>query len=693
MSALLETAQYYREKEISIFPIEKGEKKPLILRDKNGHPIQSKDRKTGNLLFTKYGTPEYIRQRWQRYKEVSMSETEFKESFYNEDTNVAGVQGLVSKNFTILDIDYPKKFDYFLSNLDRKERDLFYNLESQSWVIQSARGKLVAGKRHIGFRTPYPLLQKRLNRECGFEILTNGYSLLPPSIFYVKNQGLLYTFLNRPEEILQLTESELEALSFLHLEEDKYIFIEKNQSSTKPFGLTQKFFEILFFGHYEKYGFVPHTNVNNTHGVYHQSRSEAEYQIVLTLNNQSWSFEHIYSLFKNHASQKSKFKQLGSRGFDYLHSCYKRSTVWLRNNKKEIDKHNNLWLNYALNSDWTQSSARSVHTKSAVLHAIHALAIKSYKNKDVNLSIRQVAETASVHRKTANKYMKEMREEGIIELTRNSDLVHANEYELPIRKTKETSASQELTPFQDIHKGNSFSVSRGAQSCNTHTLKDWGTNDTTISNKLVSHDTFRHFGLGKNGLIIWDMLNKSSDSLTWKEIAMQTRIGKRTVFRKLAKMQAVGMVTNIDYKWMANSFADLDKAAQQLGTSGKGELQKYQHQQERKANNLHIALNKLQLPDDILRLYQCGQTSKAVTELRKIDTDKAETLQNICNALYSKYKKYTGNGNVAKDMLTQRQSVKQTPQDEVPESKKVESDKLLSREQRYDQLINNLKKL
>jgi hypothetical protein len=105
-----------------------------------------------------------------------------------------------------------------------------------------------------------------------------------------------------------------------------------------------------------------------------------------------------------------------------------------------------------------------------------------------------------------------------------------------------------------------------------------------------SHDVFRFKALGKTGYDVWrSLLAHRSDSVWVNDIVAETGRKIRTVERKLARMQRLGMAERVARGyWRAFPDVDLDKAAEALDTSGMGERQRRKHQHDRELYNANL---------------------------------------------------------------------------------------------------------
>lgn len=109
----------------------------------------------------------------------------------------------------------------------------------------------------------------------------------------------------------------------------------------------------------------------------------------------------------------------------------------------------------------------------------------------------------------------------------------------------------------------------------------------------MNFDVFRHRGLGKAGRDIYELLLNNKDGLDIKEISVNCnpRIHPATIYRKLDDLERSGLVTvhkigrgrKKRVLLKAITGADLDRAAEIIGTAGTLRRQIERHERERQA--------------------------------------------------------------------------------------------------------------
>ena len=118
------------------------------------------------------------------------------------------------------------------------------------------------------------------------------------------------------------------------------------------------------------------------------------------------------------------------------------------------------------------------------------------------------------------------------------------------------------------------------------TKRDIPSQSPCIKGLELNHDLFRIKAIGKNGRIILTGL----DFKEWRsisELVVLTNINRRTIERKISKMEYAGLIEikgqlhNRLFRRIEN--ADLNKAAEILGTAGTLKRQRAKHKIERGA--------------------------------------------------------------------------------------------------------------
>ena len=284
------------------------------------------------------------------------------------------------------------------------------------------------------------------------------------------------------------------------------------------------------------------------------SRSEADQALITYCVNNGWTAENIIYLFEVHATKETKFKEKGNHGYSYLKTCYSNAVEYLINNRTAIDRQIDALTLWTENKDnW---KGRTALTDQAVFQAFLQIARRTGKVSDFYASIREIAEAAGIGKNTASKALER----------------------IPFLKL--------LRKDIDCFKPAVWSIAIPKQTLRNATKRDIPSQSPCIKGLELNHDLFRIKALGKNGRIILTGLDfKEWRSLS--ELVVLTNINRRTIERKIPKMEAAGLIEihgqlyNRLFRRIEN--ADLDKAAEILGTAGTLKKQKEQHEREREA--------------------------------------------------------------------------------------------------------------
>jgi len=98
---------------------------------------------------------------------------------------------------------------------------------------------------------------------------------------------------------------------------------------------------------------------------------------------------------------------------------------------------------------------------------------------------------------------------------------------------------------------------------------------------LAGADAFRHRGgLGGTGLQVYLALSQD-EATTFTELCSRTNRSPKTVRTRLRQLEELGLASKEDDGGWVALYRDLDQVAFELGTLGKGRLEKAIHQSER----------------------------------------------------------------------------------------------------------------
>lgn len=503
LSEKIETIHFYHESGIHVFPIQANTKLPWPVLDKNGKEIAKKDRYGNPIYDEKTGHLKVVREDWkEKYfcKPMSLPETVdiFRE---RPNSNIGAICGIPSGNLIDIDVDNPKIFERdFLNN----NRDLQY-LINQTWRIESASKGY-----HSSFHSPFPIKGK-VKQAKGFDIKGNAsYFLVPPSIAMNKKRELgQYTFIYK-QNLHSLSDSEF---NFLKETFDLEIYTENEKDTNsleiiRPHGLSWKLWEILRFGKYEKHGFMPHGHRDGKQG---KSRSEAEFIIAIELAKQSYPFEWVLDIFNKHASQYSKFRELGSRGQNYLFDSYHNALDWINKQNQKFRETINIYRTNSENLNWKQTSGHSVLGKNmqGVFNSILNVMERTGKEQ-VAVSFRELAEMTGTSKRGVSNSIEKLKELQFIESLKVGNMT-----------------AFRICAKVDTHTHNGCV---GRMSTFAHTDRI-----------LREHDLFRHSVLGKTGLQIY--LAVSDQGMSKQELIASIGLHRTTIERKVRDMIRKGVLT------------------------------------------------------------------------------------------------------------------------------------------------------
>lgn len=449
---------------------------------------------------------------------------EYEKYFYNTDFNIGVECGLASKGFFVIDVDD-------LNQYRKRKTELDALIKTGAPVVETKRGF------HIYTRCPQAM-GRAFDKVTGIDIKSSGHVVAPPSLL---ETGQLYLF---REELKEIPFLELEQIPFKSRERitpgtdlirtESGILIPYDE---RPHGIPMRLFQTLF-GNKGEYS----------------SRSEADQALITYCVNNGWTAENIIYLFEVHATKETKFKEKGNHGYSYLKTCYSNAVEYLINNRTAIDRQIDALTFWTENKDnW---KGRTALTDQAVFQAFLQIARRTGKVSDFYASIREIAEAAGIGKNTASKALER----------------------IPFLKL--------LRKDIDCFKPAVWSIAIPKQALRNATKRDIPSHSPCIKGLELNHDLFRIKALGKNGRLILTGLDfKEWRSLS--EIVALTNINRRTIERKISKMEYAGLIEikgqlyNRLFRRIEN--ANLNKAAEILGTAGTLKRQRAKHKIERGA--------------------------------------------------------------------------------------------------------------
>ena len=283
----------------------------------------------------------------------------------------------------------------------------------------------------------------------------------------------------------------------------------------------------------------------------------------------------------------------------YLYHTWSKAKEWAIANPGEAILFARAAIEWATSRPWP---GRTGATDRAVYLAYLSI-VQKCGRQPYAASCRDLAELSGVSWDTASKATHRLRDGGLIELVQNATATFAHRYTLLATPTC-TPNSHQPAPLPDTpppkpcggvsEEGASWgdSVPDAPIPTHSHTnlhlplslpqytpVGEWQVK-VQVAPVDTEHDTFRWYGLGKTGGEVLAAL-EAMEQGTVKEIIAATGRHRNTIQRKLKTMAELGMVERVSaYVWRFVG-GDLDAAAEELGTSGVGERERQQHEQDR----------------------------------------------------------------------------------------------------------------
>ena len=468
------------------------------------------------------------------YEQPIATEEKLKEYYLEKNYNIGVVCGFASGWLFVIDID-----DKGVTKKCRSQINELMKLNPP--VVETRRGC------HIYFKCP-DIVGRSFEKQEKIDFKKKGHVVAPPSIipYGQEYQGSLfeYSFTDRFGDIPKISwedipykSKEVENIDKEFIRTESGILIPKGE---RPHGIPLNYYRILL-GDKWKYA----------------SRSDAEQALVVYLIRSGWAAGMIYDLFEKNAKEGTKYKDKGKDRQTYLKHNYDNAFGYLASNRRRIDKHLDKVTQWAENNNnW---KGRGASTDQAVFLAFLQIARRTGKVSDISASCREIAEATGLDQRTASRVLDRIPFLKHFENNKIDDF-KSTVWEFNIPKRLLSNATKSPTPTQYL--GDSKGI-------------------------LLRHDVFREKGIGKNGFRI---LMTGLDFKEWRslsEIVDLTNINRRTIERKIPKMEAAGLIEihgqlyNRLFRRIEN--ADLDKAAEILGTAGTLKKQKEQHEREREA--------------------------------------------------------------------------------------------------------------
>lgn len=220
----------------------------------------------------------------------------------------------------------------------------------------------------------------------------------------------------------------------------------------------------------------------------------------------------------------------------------------------------------ALDVEWSLAGLRSAaeaapwrglagSSQHAVIQTLLSIASMA-KSLEFTASVRQMAEMAGLSERATMKALRVLQPDWI---------------ELKERGHGRTASLWKLQPPRD-------------DTNRTHTPLQMRVNG--VESTLLSHDAFRHLGLGKNAAWICSNLTADRGS-TVKELSDALAPSEATIRRQLKRLEEVGLARQSDRYWFRLE-RDLDDVARDLGTLGTGERHVLRNQLQREGYRAHV---------------------------------------------------------------------------------------------------------
>ena len=305
----------------------------------------------------------------------------------------------------------------------------------------------------------------------------------------------------------------------------------------------------------------------------YQSRSEADYAVILTLVEHDFTANEIFYLFQTYGGA-GKVKDEGRRWFD---QAYQQAVDYSLEHELQDRTTVRYLMQRADSEAWpgrTGATDHSVYGASLKI-AYRAASLKFYAG------IRLLSELSGVGDKTTYKSVKRLISRGKLVKAESGEDGKANFYR--VVEPTEPSSGPLAGEFQET------------ASLLPHILavRLCGHEDAVCEKVDISHDLFANkLGLGKVAGEVYACL-VGSEPLSVPALTERTGRSRRAVERALSRMrdlfvtnlttgELLPMVVQDGRLWSAN-YGDLDRAAAHVGSLGRGEQRKAAHAKERAA--------------------------------------------------------------------------------------------------------------
>ncbi len=434
--------------------------------------------------------------------------------FADQSVEVAVLGGSPSDRLAIIDCDNQRVFDEMVRTLNYPA----------TWLVKTYRGG------HIYARFPVAV---KSTRGDGFDVQAQFKYALAPGAMHPK--GIRYEFIQRTPQVSELP---LAAIPGITLE----------PARVRPNGMPRRAWKLL-------------TGDLQWHGVF-DSRSEAEYSVVMSMVNASFSIERITLLFSKYAHSDSHYHNLiternGRSADQWLARMYQSAMEYAQSHRS-VGRERALRLRqWADEQTWEGRSG--AYTRAVFL--AHVEIAEHVGRITYQAGVRELAERAGIGIHAVSNANKRLIDAKLIETVKESTSTLATAWKL------NSSVARGNTPLH---------------------LEVQGVFPLATS----SHDVFRHSGLGKCAAQIWAVLQYSKEPMRASEIADGTGRHRITVHNVLTRMLELGMVycemAKSGVVWSVVTTVNFDEIAKELGTDGLGQQQCDKHRAQREAQHEYI---------------------------------------------------------------------------------------------------------
>lgn len=516
MSQILESAMQYTSEGLAIFPTQYRSKSPM-----------------GSWKVYQYVQPS---NQIERFKGANGQPL---------DCGIAVAGGIGSGNLLVIDVDHPDIF------FGATKHDKAF----QEMISETKTSFSLSGKPHYYFKTEIPLRSKSPKNDFGIDILGMGsYAVIPPTEVSKNGQLGLYTWKDPKKKILTLSRSEINSLA----ERLNFPFKEwepiESDFKFKPHGMNWKIFRLIQSGNYEDAGFYEGGT---------QSRSEADFHIILHLISLGWNDSKIFQYLNNFG----KCLRMYERGSQFIWDEISRAVLFFQNSVSESKKQIIEFQEMVQNLDWKSISNRTAVTDRMVAEYIGHVAMRSKKTTSISLPQREISEQIGRSRESVKSSLNRLKTIGIIEQNRSAGLFTGAEYDL--KKT------------HSLVQSNTFLYSN-----------DW-TNTCVFS----SSDAWRKSRNGsgsllKTGLLVYRMI-QAHPGISTKVITekLNGTVALRTVQAKVKRLLEIDAIHKIKNEYRVSGKTE-NEIAEAIGSLGAEEKQKRFHSLERELQKRTAGLSK-----------------------------------------------------------------------------------------------------